>query len=97
MKLETAKKLVAKKLPGYQVQRTIQTDAEALRQKTKVELISPSLQKLKRRYFGSNSASVDAATSTEDSGIVVVEMKEGQQGHPKAVVFTGGRLKGRQG
>jgi hypothetical protein len=100
MNLETAKKLVAQKLPGYQVERTAQTDAnEASRPLSAVEMVSPSLQKLKRRYFLKSKSAPKSSLidSTEDSGIVVVEKDQGQGGEAKAMVFSRGQIKGRQG
>ncbi len=97
MNLETAQKLVAQTLPGYQVHHPAEMDGAAPRQKSGVEVISPSLQKLKMRYFGANASSTpQVLDEADDSGIVLVE-KEGSSGASKAMVFSGGLLKGKQG
>lgn len=101
MNIETARKLVAQVLPGYQVQQDVKTDAAegATRKRAAIEVISPSLRKLKSHYFGDNAShsSIDSAAA-EDSGIVVVEKSSNAGvGESKAMVFSKGVLRGRQG
>jgi hypothetical protein len=103
MTQEKARKLVAKELPEYIIQGVKQSAGVAkdtAGSKPTVELISPTLRSLKRRYFGDNAAPAPvAASDSDDSGIVVVEKKApaGKRSTPQAIVFSKGKIIGRQG
>jgi hypothetical protein len=98
-----ARKLVSKTLPGYKVQaekprKKMAVDAAA--QRSAVEVVSPSLSVLKRRYFGDNaSATPSVVPDSDDSGIVFVQKKAGgpKSSPPRAVIFSKGKIIGRQG
>ena len=104
MTQEKARKLVAKELPEYIIRGVKQSSAGVAKDdagsKPTVELISPTLRSLKRRYFGDNAASAPvAAPDSDDSGIVVVEKKApaNKRSTPQAIVFSKGKIIGRQG
>jgi hypothetical protein len=59
-----------------------------------VEVISPSLRALKRRYFGGNAVETPPAVAdSDDSGIVQVERESsgGKLSPPQGVLFSKGK------
>ena len=98
-----ARKLVSKTLPGYKVQEETSDKkiaADAAVQRSAVEVVSPSLSALKRRYFGDNaSAAPSVEPDSDDSGIVYVQKQTaGSKASPaRAVIFSKGKIIGRQG
>lgn len=94
-----ARKLVSKTLPGYKVQAEA-PGTKAADQRSVVEVVSPSLSVLKRRYFGDNSsAGPSVVPDSDDSGIVFVQKQTGsaKSSPPRAVIFSKGKIIGRQG
>jgi hypothetical protein len=98
-----ARALVNKVLPGYKVQTETpskKSAVDAAAQRSAVEVVSPSLSALKRRYFGDNaSAAPSVVPDSDDSGIVFVQKKVGgsKSSPPRAVIFSKGKIIGRQG
>ena len=97
-----ARQLVSKTLPGYKVQAETpdkKIAADSASQRSAVEVVSPSLSALKRRYFGDNaSAAPSVEPDSDDSGIVFVKKESGSKSSPsQAVIFSKGKIIGRQG
>jgi hypothetical protein len=98
-----ARQLVSKTLPGYKVQAEKtgkKIAADAATQRSAVEVVSPSLSALKRRYFGDNaSATPSVEPDSDDSGIVYVQKQAGgsKPSQSQAVIYSKGKIIGRQG
>lgn len=94
---------MSKTLPGYRVHAETpdtKNAVDATAQRSAVEVVSPSLAVLKRRYFGDNaSAAPSVVPDSDDSGIVFVQKKAGglKSSPPRAVIFSKGKIIGRQG
>jgi hypothetical protein len=104
MTSKNAQKLVGKLLPGYKVkpeEPKTKIAADAAAERAAVEVVSPSLSALKRRYFGDSApASPAVEPDSDDSGIVQVEKKSAggaKSAGPRAVIFSKGKIIGRQG
>ncbi|MCW1926553.1 hypothetical protein OKA05_28635 [Luteolibacter arcticus] len=99
MSPEKARELVAKELPHYTVAEGGTAPLrDAAAPKPVIEVISPSLKALKQRYFSDNAPMVPRVVpDAPDSGIVVVKPAAGKKGSPQAVIFSKGKIIGRQG
>ncbi len=93
MKATTARKLVAKTLPKHRV-REEKLAADSSRLRPAVEVISPSLRALKKRYFSDNAAEAPPLQAdAEDSGLVQVERETtgGKSTPTQTILFSKGR------
>ena len=96
---EKARELVANEIPQHAVVGpTVGLFRDAAVPKPMVEVISPSLRDLKRRYFSDNaSATPVIEPDSPDTGIVQVKAADGKPSRTQAVLFSKGKIIGRQG